>query len=46
MVAHGPYPLYLGMFVGKKIFDRMNPAILRRVVYVFMAISGLSMVLQ
>lgn len=42
----GLIPLYLGMFVGKKIFDRMNPAILRRVVYVFMAISGLSMVLQ
>ena len=40
LCAFGLCGIALGIFIGKKIFNKLNAAMLRKVVYGFMAISG------
>ncbi|MBC8531829.1 sulfite exporter TauE/SafE family protein [Gehongia tenuis] len=38
--------LFLGIFIGHKVVKRLNPDNLKKLVYVFMALSGLSMLIK
>jgi uncharacterized protein len=37
--------LWLGLYIGTKIFKKVNSALLRQIVYVFVLLSGVSLIL-
>lgn len=42
----GSVMVFLGVFFGKKIVDKLNAESMRKIIYVFMALSGMIMILD
>jgi uncharacterized membrane protein YfcA len=38
----GSAMIFLGVFFGKKIIDKLNAQTMRKIIYIFMALSGAS----
>ena len=38
--------MVLGTWLGKRVFDRINAELMRKLIYVMMAVSGLIMLLE